>query len=162
MLFRRNLQNFERNERDKFRSYQGAWGTKFSQFFLKFTKKLSIFRFDYFKCQIHMHSHIAEIGKIVFQPYGMYWGITAEIQKNIFQPLPLVELFKTAKVSLCATPCQRVWSDSMCECLCDSLYIGRCGTPISILGQKHTSTTYIDHSEDGLPERRGWCSRAKS
>ena len=71
-LFRRNLQNFERNERGEFRSYQGARGTEFAQFFLKFSNLLSIFRFEHFKGQIHMHSHIAEIGKIIFQPYGRY------------------------------------------------------------------------------------------
>ena len=62
-LFRRNLQHFERNERGEFRSYQGAKGTEFAQFFLKFSKKLSIFPFDNFKGQIHMQSHIAEMGK---------------------------------------------------------------------------------------------------
>ena len=87
-LFRRNLQNFERNERGEFRSYQCAWGTEFAQFFLKFSNLLSIFRFDHFKGQIHMHSHMAEMGKIVFHVYGWYWGFTTEIQKTIFEALP--------------------------------------------------------------------------
>ena len=82
-LFRRNLPNFDSNEHGEFRSYQDDWGTEFAQFFLKIQKKLSIFRFGHFKDQIHMHSHITEIGKIVFQPYGRYWGNTADIQKNI-------------------------------------------------------------------------------
>ena len=30
-------------------SYQGAWGMEFAQICLKFTHKLSIFRFDHFK-----------------------------------------------------------------------------------------------------------------
>ena len=104
----RNSQNFERNERGGFRSYQGARGTEFAQFFLKFSNLLSIYRSDHFKGQIHMHSHMAEMGKIVLHAYGWYWGFTTEIQKNIFQALPPVELFKTARVSLCATPSQRV------------------------------------------------------
>ena len=44
-LFRRNLQNFERNESGGFWSHQGAWGTEFDHFFLKFSNKLSIVRF---------------------------------------------------------------------------------------------------------------------
>ena len=106
--FCRNSQNFAINERGEFRSYQGAWGTEFAQFFLKFSNLLSIFRFDNFKGQIHMHSHIAEIGKILLESYERYWGFTTEIEKNIFQALPPVELFKTARVSICATPGQRV------------------------------------------------------
>ena len=42
-LFRRNLQNCERNDRGEFRSDKDAWGTEVAQFFLKFTTKLSIF-----------------------------------------------------------------------------------------------------------------------
>ena len=106
--FCQNSQNFERNERGECRSYQGAWGTEFAQFFLKFSKKLSIFRFDNFKGQIHVHSHIAEMGKILLESYGRNWGFTTEIQKTISQALPLVELFKTERVSLCATLSQRV------------------------------------------------------
>ena len=143
--FCQNLQNFERNEKGELRSYEDVWGTEFAQFFLKFSIKLSIFRFDHFKSQIHTPSHIAEIGKIVFQPYERYWGITAEIHKNIFQALPLVELFKTARVSLCATPGQRVWSDSMHICLCDSLYIGRYRAPISFLAQKTAQNWFFSN-----------------
>ena len=83
-----------------------------------------------------MNSRIAEMGKIILESYERYWGFTTEIQKTIFQVLPPVELFKTARVSLCATPSQRVSSDSMHRCLCDSLYIGRYRILISILGQK--------------------------
>ena len=135
-LFRQNLQNFERNERDEFRSYKDAKGTEFAQFFLTFSKKLSIFRPDHFRGLINMHSHTAKMGKIIYGSYGVYWGITTEIHKIIFQAFPLVELFKTTKVSQCATLSQRVWSHSMCRCPGDSLYIGRCGTPISVLAQK--------------------------
>ena len=135
-LFCRKLQNFERNERDEFWSYKDAKGTEFAQFFLKFSKKLSIFRPDHFRGQINIHLHIAEMGKIIYGSYGLYWGITTEIQKIIFQAFPLVDLFKTTKVSQCATPSQRVWSHSMCKCLGDSLYIGRCGAPIAVLAQK--------------------------
>ena len=55
-----------------------------------------------------MPAHIAEMGKIILESYERYWGFTTEIQKNIFQALPPVELFKMARVSLCATPSQRV------------------------------------------------------
>ena len=55
-----------------------------------------------------MQSHIPEMGKIILESYERYWGITAEIQKTIFQAFPLVELFKTTKVSQCATPSQMV------------------------------------------------------
>ena len=107
-LFRRNFQNFERNERGEFRSYQGARGTEFAQFFLKFSKKLSIFRPDHFRGLINIHLHIAKMGKIIYGSYELYWGITTEIQKIIFQGFPLVELFKTTKINQCATPSQRV------------------------------------------------------
>ena len=55
-----------------------------------------------------MYSHVAKIGKILLESYEQYWGFTTEIEKIIFQVLPPVELFKNSRVSLCATPSQRV------------------------------------------------------
>ena len=46
---------------------------------------------------------------------------------------------------LCATPGQRVWSNAMHRCFCDSLYIGRYRSPISILAQKPPRIDFLSN-----------------
>ena len=62
-FFRRNLQNFERNERGEFRSYQSAWGTEFAHFFLKFSTKFSS-KFD--RSQVLKFSDMWKLSKHLF------------------------------------------------------------------------------------------------
>ena len=85
-------------------------------------------------------------------------GLLPKFKKSFSKLFSLVELFKTSRVSLCTTPSQRVWSDSMHRCLCDSLYIGRYKAIISILAQKPPRIDFFQIFAKLWKEREKWIS----